>query len=374
MDSHSEQAKEFSSPVRVIDQTGRTIELPHPSARTAVLFPQAMGGILVLGLATDTIVGIPNFMLKWTPEKCPDFIRKVAPGLAGVADIGYPGKVNTETLLMLKPDLIIGPVHLMKASDAIRALGFSVVSVKAGFGSISDWHEAISIIAALHGVEDRLETYKSTCSRIVGLADKVGSIEKSRQVSAVFITSFMGKMQAGGSRTSMAFDILTRAGARCPASDLSGAGQISLESLYLWNPDHIFLGETSVPSECRNDPCRAIVSMIPGTDKLKAVISGNVHVVPQDDPECWFSSWFQPANHPLGILWAASLMYPEHLKSLDINAIAEKFFSDVYGYSTYDSSNSTSTDGSIGAEGSIGADGSISGNGMSKNEQETMKK
>lgn len=320
-------------PVTVVDQVGRKVTLEKPASRTAVLFPQALGAILVLRLSSERIVGIPNLKLHWTQENCPDFIIQTLPGIEKAPDIGYPGKVNVETLLMTRPDLIIGPSHLMKAAETIRELNIPVACVKAGFGRPDEWMDALVILARLHGCEDRLASYRGICAEYLDYVDeRVARLQPDEIRTALCINCFMGKVQAGGSRTLMSYSILNRAGAKCPPEDSVIQNGLSLESIYLWNPDHIFIDKNSIPEEFMEKPAQGLVKLIPGTENLKAVVQGNVHLVPNRDEDCWFTSYFQAGNHPVGTLWAAARIYPFLFKSDVVSRMSGEFFDRVYGY------------------------------------------
>ena len=97
------QAREGASPQtrQITDQLNRTVTIPDKVQRSVVLMHHALDIAIQLG-AQDRIVGV---LQKW-PEMLPDAV-KAMPRLRDMPMPGELSSVNMESLLQLKPDVVI---------------------------------------------------------------------------------------------------------------------------------------------------------------------------------------------------------------------------------------------------------------------------
>ena len=138
-----------TGPVTLTDAFGRTVELPTPAERVAVLEWQQVEDVLTLCVDPVAVADVTGFTLWDTAETLPD----------GVADVGTRGEPNMDALFATTPDLVI--VEASTAQDEIigrlAAYRVPVLATKGAdtadpIGQLTD---TFTLIAQATGREER---------------------------------------------------------------------------------------------------------------------------------------------------------------------------------------------------------------------------
>ena len=110
-----------------------------------------------------------------------------------------------------------------------------------------------------------------------------------------------------------------------PSTFSSGGNAISLEQLFLWNPDVIILSDENA--------FRTVTAEDSSWQSLDAVKNGRVYLVP-----AVINNWIDSPpsiNRLIGIYWAAETFYGEKA-GIDLRAEADEFYQLFYGYTLTD--------------------------------------
>ena len=232
----------------VTDDYGRTVVVPAAPQRVVSLSPAVTEILFALG-AQDLLVGRTDFCVY--PDAAMDI-----PSIGGISNL------NIESILALKPDLVIsGSMVGKKVTDQMDAMGTPMVCVieKPRFEALYDnitaigclvdkEHEADSLNKLLRNKIDNLSTYQPT-----------------NVSTAYYVVGFGagGNFTAGGN--TFINDIIRMAGGRNIAEGIEG-WSYSLEALMKEDPDYIIV---------RREDSAAFCDMKP-YNRLSAVKNGHV--------------------------------------------------------------------------------------------------
>jgi iron complex transport system substrate-binding protein len=126
-----------STSIRVIDDRGRSVELPGPAQRIIALLPSLAESVCALG-ACDRLVGIDR-STDW-----PASIRSL-PRLGGLEDPAI------ERIVALRPDLVLVPVS-WRATSRLEAAGLKVVALEPT--TMTGTRRMLDVVASLLGMPD----------------------------------------------------------------------------------------------------------------------------------------------------------------------------------------------------------------------------
>lgn len=243
-----QQGRHAQTTDTVVDDYGRTVVVPSQPQRVVSLSPAVTEILFALG-AQDLLVGRTDFCVY--PDAAMDI-----PSIGGISNL------NIESILALKPDLVIsGSMVGKKVTDQMDAMGTPMVCVieKPRFEALYDnitaigclvdkEHEADSLNKLLRNKIDNLSTYQPT-----------------NVSAAYYVVGFGagGNFTAGGN--TFINDIIRMAGGRNIAEGIEG-WSYSLEALMKEDPDYIIV---------RREDSAAFCDMKP-YNRLSAVKNGHV--------------------------------------------------------------------------------------------------
>ena len=243
-----QQGRHAQTTDTVVDDYGRTVVVPSQPQRVVSLSPAVTEILFALG-AQDLLVGRTDFCVY--PDAAMDI-----PSIGGISNL------NIESILALKPDLVIsGSMVGKKVTDQMDAMGTPMVCVieKPRFEALYDnitaigclvdkEHEADSLNKLLRNKIDNLSTYQPT-----------------NVSTAYYVVGFGagGNFTAGGN--TFINDIIRMAGGRNIAEGIEG-WSYSLEALMKEDPDYIIV---------RREDSAAFCDMKP-YNRLSAVKNGHV--------------------------------------------------------------------------------------------------
>lgn len=289
----------------ITDLGGNQVEIPPVSEiqKVVIITPPVTSVLLEVIPDKNMIVGLSPKSFAFSNA---EVMAKLFPKFKEV-DTSFVGDnfaVNAEALLQLNPDIILYYGEIQKKG-----------LVNTGLPIIDFFPKGKSDPKDVSIAWDNLlrEIFEKDSSE--GLQSEwAASDQKSREVlekqtggskSALCIFSNAGgSLVVSGSSSfdSYAQSFFEKAGLRNAASGISGTAEVSMEQIYQWNPDMIFV--------FHNAPAQAILNnTIEGQDwsLLTAWKNKAVYDIPQTA-----YSWVTPcADSPLMPLWLISKAYPE---------------------------------------------------------------
>lgn len=301
--------------IRVItDMANRRVIIKDPVEKIVTTFKPASLCVLSLGLQ-HKLVGIDS------SSKRDRLQRAVFPGVVKLAGVGSKSMgINFETLVSLKPDLVIlySQKDGIELADRLESMKIpSIVIIPETFESIN---ESMRMIATATGepgkikiVENQIDTMlRFVAQRLEGLTNQERKTGYFASTRGLFSTATGNMLQD---------EIFTRAGVKNVSHHLTGYFQdISPEQLVKWNPDIMVLSQHMKISEARRLSNKAL-------GQITAVSTQNVFRCPSN-----LSPWDFPSPlSALATLWLAKKAYPDRFSDIDIYKKADEFHEQVFG-------------------------------------------
>lgn len=265
--------------------------------RIAVLFPQAVLPLLQLGLE-ERLVAIPDAKLG-VHTAAGNWYLQIAPRLAELPDIGFPGRPNMETLISLTPDLVVSLAENQDLTRKIEQAGLHVLPLRAGFARPEEWLDELERMGRVLGCQETVAVLLTECRAALAQVDAAlkGILDKDRPRVAC-IGRFAGEWYAGNDRTRFIDGLLERCGA-IPYRQAPGAGRLNREELLAFSP-------------------RILLCLSPVTElakeawwkELPAVRDGRVHDVPTPAEKGLLLSRLSPSFLAPGLKWLLALLHP----------------------------------------------------------------
>lgn len=282
----------------IVDAARRKVELPSDVSRVFAAGPPA--AIMLFTLAPDLLLG-------WTSEFRPAEKEFVPPRYADLPGVGrLTGRGNTanlETVLALKPDLIvdygtIDATYISLANRVQQQTGIPYLLLDGKFDRIADTYQLLGDAVGRRDAGEGHAAYAGNLLRAFDRAIAAIPADKRPRV-------YYGRGPAGlqtGAAGSINTEIIERAGAVNVAAAMGSGGlvNVSLEQVLGWNPDTILSIDPAFHQRAQSDSA---------WKDVKAVREKRVFLSP-NLPFGWID--FPPAvNRMLGLQWLAHLFYPQ---------------------------------------------------------------
>lgn len=298
----------------ITDMLGRKVTIPTKVNKVISLSNNTTVDIYTL--SPDKLLGL-SFKMKATAK---DYIPEKYFNLPVVGTTS-DGKVDNESILKLKPDLIIcsNEDEVFPADDIQKQLNIPVVMITTDIDKTDKVYTFLGDCLNEKTRAKELADYsKKALDKVKTLVKKVPANKKL----SVYYAEMTGLQTdiSGNVHT----EVLDYAGGKNVAdineAKVGSMAQVSMEQVLNWNPDVILVGvaKTDLYSTINSDSTWA---------KVKAVKDKKVYATPAI-PFNWFD---RPpsAVRVLGAEWLANLLYPDYVK-IDIKKETkdyyEKFF------------------------------------------------
>jgi len=302
----------IESPITLTDHLGRTVELPAPAQRVIGTHNPSMNMIVVLDGDGSRIVGFGNKDMAY------GLYDLVAPEINEVTQIGKGKNINMETVMTVKPDLMVMPVRFKGLIDQFTEIGVPCIALDVEkFESIKD---ALMLVGKAIGQDERAEQlaafYDEKISKISAIAEEAA--EKPTVL-----------MLSGSSKTAVSTDAMlqnliieTAGGINVTAGFQSDElwADVNIEQIIEWNPEVIYIPTYAnyTVEDILNDPQWASISAVQNKKVYK------------------FPSKLEPWDYPvaassLGLCWACYNLHPELYSYEDLMEDVNEYYQFVYG-------------------------------------------
>ncbi len=266
----------------VKDIRNKEIRLKEPAKRVIVLYQGALDGIYMLN-AEHTVVGIQNNIYS-NPETF-KYFSKLDPRIAR-KELSAPGNwetsTNIESVLALKPDLVIIASGQTDAIRLLESLGINVFAVSPQ--NNEQLFEEIENIGKLTGTHERaVELLSYTRGKLDEIKEATKDIGQKK---SVYYAWSGGRIYSTSGKNSRMNECFQLAGVQNACTFELDQPNINPETLIGWDPDLILLWST--------DP--QVLYDKKELSVLTAVRNKNVHVL---NPPFFYDP------HTLKIMYAA---------------------------------------------------------------------
>lgn len=317
----------------VVDDTGREIIVPAEINRIAMISTMPLCSVYCMaGGDPDKIVGL-------TPSSknaaVTSFLNQVA-DLQDVSTAFAQGEtVNVEEVMNLDPDVVFyntGNPADCTAVEKLEALGIPCVgfttAIESTIETVNTWATQIGQVLGTEMAADEIVKYGKEVEKMV--IDRVSQIPQEERRSAVILTNYNAAGITAAGATFGRYWLETIGADNVAIGIEQKVAPVSLEQIYEWDPEVIFLNSFSAFTAEELMTSNAV----PGHDwsGLTAVKNGDVYKMPLG-----MYYWFPPcSDSPLALQWLAKHLYPELFEDIDIDTEIKDFFQKFYGVTLSD--------------------------------------
>lgn len=306
-----ESASASPYPVTLTDQAGREVTLASEPERLVSGYYISTSLLIALNLE-DSIAGIE------AKAGSRPIYRLSAPALLDLPNVGSAKEFDLEGCAALEPDLVILPMKLKNAAEALTELGIPVLLVNPENQELLT--EMIHLLAkATHRESQARALLDFTAAQ----EERLAGLLEGTESPSVYLAGNSGLLSTAGNAMYQS-DLIRRAGGVNAAAKITDAywAKIDYEQLLHWNPEYIILASDAdyTVEDVLNDP---------NLTDCTAVAEGNVYQMPGKA-----ESWDSPVpGGILGIVWLSSILHPSQCPPEDSLAIIEEYYETFYGFS-----------------------------------------
>ena len=298
----------------ISDAAGRAVPIPAKVTRVFPAGPPA--AILLYTLAPELLIGWPRAN---RPEECAYMLPEICARPEVGRITGRGNTANLETVLALKPDLIVDvgstSATFVSLADRVQEqTGIPYALLDGRFAAIARSYRSLGeLIGRADDAEKHARYAEETLKTILGRVEPIAPAARPKVYYARGPRGLATGL--GGSINVETIELLGR---NVAGETQGGLANVSIEQILLWNPDVIVTIDQEFAASVRNDPSWASV---------KAVRDNRVHLSPKM-PFGWVD--FPPGvNRLIGLWWLAKILYPERFPE-DLRALTQDFYSRFY--------------------------------------------
>jgi len=287
------------------DKLGRTLQIQTP-VRGAVVYQ--LHEFIPALKAWEKIVGIGRFAYQNS------LMLATKPDIAATVPSGGSGTdINIEALLKARPDVVITWAVRPENIRFMEQKGLKVIAVYPD--SIREMYDVLALLGKLFGREKEAGETKARMEAIFDLVRVRAARVPAGHRARVLWTYSRQNSVAG--LDSLSEDVFRLVGAENVAAGLhQRTADVSMETILNWKPDTVFIWGSATYSAAE------ILNSTQWRD-VPAARNRRVFKAP-----VW-STW-SPCLAPI-VLWLAAKTYPDLYRDVDVRAVTDKFFRDVYG-------------------------------------------
>ena len=265
-------------------------------------------------------------------------LKNIAPELLESADTVYAqSDLNIEEIMKLEPDVILYNANNAEHAEVLKssgipAIGFATVGASTDADPIERYEEWLKLLEDVFGEPGKTDAFVAAGDAIVEEVEKrIATVPETERPSALILWKYAnGTPMVSGNGTFGTY-WLKRLGVQDPASESKGFAQTSMEQIYSWDTDILFLDG---PGLLNLKTADVLENKVEGADfsTLKAVQNGRVY-----DTTLGMWNWFTPnPDAPLVYAWLASRTYPEAFEDYPLEDTIRSYYHDWYGYDVTD--------------------------------------
>jgi len=308
----------------ITDMAGRTVDVP--SNINKVYGTDPIASILLYTVDPDILLG-------WNYELNEQEKEYILPEYHDLTVFGMGDNVNLEAIIKAAPQIClqassINEAEIAKADKLQSQLGIPVIIVN---GDLDKTSETLQMLGDVLGMTERTEEMRKYVDRFMELAAALEVDGGERP--AVYFGNGANSLETApdGSQAAAVFTLL-KADNVAKVESEGARIQITMEQLYAWDPEYIFV--SGEPKQNLSGPAAAAaIAGNPDFATLQAVKNGKVYGIPKS-PFTWMGRPMS-INQMMGLVWVGNLLYPEHF-NYDINEEVKNFYHLFYHFDLTD--------------------------------------
>ena len=316
----------------IIDQLGRSVEIPDNVNRVVVLQHQTLNILNQLD-ALNKVVGIQR---SWKKQLGEGYIH-LAPSLVTMPTPGDLTQVNIESLLATHPQVVFvanyAPAEMVKQ---IESEEIPVIAISLRHAPNSERNklnptlkddesaydqglvEGIQLIAAVVNKSQQGKALiDATFAQQNQLKQRLAIIKSSQRIRVYMANPDLSTYGSGKYTGVM---MARTGGYNVAALTLKGYHQVAMEQILTWNPQVIFVQHRfpDVITEINHEP---------NFKWVNAVKNQRIYLMPE-----YAKAWGYPMPEAiaLGEWWMAKKLYPQLFKDVDLNKKVQRYYHQFY--------------------------------------------
>lgn len=320
----------------VVDHGGNEVEVPNNVTRVVIdQIPILSTYMAYFEGSAPYIVGYCGSFKSVISDTV---LKNIAPELLESSDTVYAqSDLNIEEIMKLNPDVILynagnsSHAEILKASG-IPSIGFATVGASTEADPLERYEEWLKLLEDIFGEPGKTEAFVAAGDEIVADVEaRIADIPESDRPSALILWKYSdGVPQVSGQGTFGTY-WMKRLGVTDKALEATGFAQASMEQVYSWDPDILFLdGPGLQPLRTEN----VLSGNVDGADfsTLTAVQNGRVY-----NTTLGMWNWFTPnPDAPLVLAWLACNTYPDAFADYPLGDTIKEYYKTWYGYDVTD--------------------------------------
>lgn len=225
----------------VFDSTNTQVCVAKPAQRIVSLFESGLDGLYMLGQG-HKVIGIPAevYIQPLLFNAYSKIDKRIANKQLATPSQGA-NATNIESLVSLKPDLVIVVSGQTQTIELLRQFGIAVYVMESG--TYQQVKEELSEIAILSGAEQRAQDILSFSDEIV--AEVAAKTARQPNKQSIYYAWSGGRIFSTSGRKSITNDFIELAGAHNIVQTDANQPNVNPETLIEWNPDNIVLWNTN---------------------------------------------------------------------------------------------------------------------------------
>ncbi|MDR1651385.1 MAG: ABC transporter substrate-binding protein [Synergistaceae bacterium] len=312
----------------VKDQMGNEIVIPEKVERVVIssVWPLASVYCLYMG-STEKLVGLDPAIISAAENSA---LVKVFPDIVNIpSGFAKNGNINAEELIKLKPDVVLyasggAEDYEVCTRAGIPAIGFSL-SIK-GYNAIDTINSWIELLGEIMQRDfDTTEFMKYAKGIETMVADRLKDVPEDKKPRGMVLHLYDDSRVGvpSGTASWANFWITAGGGVNVAANAGTGTASVSMEQVYEWNPERIFITNFN-PGQ----PDDLYGNKVGNYDwsSVDAVKNKRVYKMPLG-----MYRWYVcNADSPLTLLWMAKQNHPDLFADVDLDGEIKSYYKRFY--------------------------------------------
>ena len=247
---------------------------------------------------------------------------KMYPYLKDVQNVGSFSNVNIEALIKVNPSIVFVGATSLHTNESISAIGFPVYTLGIGRHDIASLLEELLHLGKIFHAEQKAQDVVDYWHKSLMMIEQRIRAVESKDKKRVLYGASSGK-SGMSSKRNWNDEFIESAGGINVTTDVPLKGDVSLESLIVWNPDAI-VTTRSTSNKNSAESIRQTLAL----QHVKAIQNHQVYEGPVGT-----SWWDRPSPESiLGIIWLAKILYPTQMADIDLKQETLYFYWTFYNY------------------------------------------
>ncbi len=320
----------------VVDHGGNEVEVPNKI--TKVVIDQIPILSTYMAYFQGSAPNIVGYCGSFKSVISDTVLKNIAPELLESSDTVYAqSDLNIEEIMKLEPDVILynagnsEHAEILKASG-IPSIGFATVGAETAADPTERYEEWLNLLEDVFGEEGKTDEFVAAGDAIVADVEaRIAEIPEDERPSAMILWKYSDGVPMVSGQGTFGNFWLQHLGVTDVAAESKGFAQTSMEQVYSWDPDILFLDGPGLQPLKVDD---VLSGNVDGADfsTLTAVQNGRVY-----NTTLGMWNWFTPnPDAPLVLAWLACNTYPEAFADYPLEDTIKEYYKTWYGYDVTD--------------------------------------